>query len=353
MIPKDCIETTRPKRNIPDAVETIIIKHVSGGKSYIHFKSYDQGREIFQGNEYDGIFFDEEAPEDCYSEALIRTMTTQGFTVLSFTPLKGLTPLVLNFLENSQDTDVKYPKHVTNITWWDVPHLEQKEIEQMLAATPPQLRDARSRGIPTVGSGLIYPLDLKSITVDDFKVPPHWQRLYALDVGWNATAAVWGAWDRENDVIYIYSDYKKGGMEGEDMPLVHAAAIKARGEWMNGVIDPAARGRSQVDGEKLFVTYKRHGLKIRPANNGVESGIFAVWERMSTGRLKIFASCGGLLRELSLYHRDEKGQIVKKNDHELDCLRYLCAADSHCWSYPQKEDRGKVIPLHGSMAACT
>jgi len=348
MIPKDCILETKSKRNIPDAVETIRIKHKSGGVSTIVFKSYDQGREIFQGNEYDGIFFDEEAPLDCYSEAMIRTMTTGGFTVLTFTPLRGLTDLVISFLENSQDSDVKYPKHVTNITWWDVPHLKPEEIEQMLAATPPQLRDARSKGVPTVGTGLIYPVALENITVDDFQIPKHWMRHNGMDVGWSATSCVFGAWDKDNDIIYIYSEHKQGQAE----PIIHAKAIKARGEWIKTSIDPASRGRSQIDGENLYNLYQKEGLKLIPANNAVESGIFTMWERMTTGRLKIFKSCTGILRELSLYHRDENGKIVKKNDHLLDSSRYLLNAEQSCWSYPQApSNQQKVVDIRQYMNA--
>ena len=313
MLPKDCLIDTKSKRNIPDAVESIRVKHVTGGVSTISFKSYDQGREIFQGNEYDGIFFDEEAPLDVYSEALIRTMTTGGFTVLTFTPLSGLTDLVVNFLENSQETDTKYPKHVTNITWWDVPHLSAEDIEQMLAATPPQLRDARSKGEPTVGSGRIYPISSEHYIVDDFQVPKYWRKAYGFDIGWNNTAAVFGAWDETNDIIYIYSEYK----QGESQPVVHASAIKARGEWLKGVIDPAARGRSQIDGTTIFSLYKQEGLKLYLANNAVEAGIYEVWDRLNTGRLKIFKSCTAIQKEFNLYIRDEKGKIVKKNDHCL------------------------------------
>jgi phage terminase large subunit-like protein len=348
LLPKDTILDTKSKRNIPDAVEIIHVKHISGGTSYIFFKSYDQGREIFQGNEYDGVLFDEEPPEDVYGEAIIRTMTTKGFTVLTFTPLKGTTPLVLNFLENSQETDVKFPKHVTIITWWDVPHLTAEDIEQMLAATPPQLRDARSKGIPTIGSGQVWPLPPENFVVDDFKIPAHWMRLYALDVGWRITAALWGAWDRDNDIIYLYSEHK----QGEASPVVHASAIKSRGEWIKGVIDPAARGRSQIDGENLFVLYRKEGLKIAIANNSVETGVFAVWERLISGRLKVFRSLTQFLREHALYRRDEKGKIVKENDHLQDNCRYICMAEPSLWSYPAKpEDKNKVVQISNYMAA--
>lgn len=350
MIPKDCIVETKSKRNIPDGVETIRIRHITGGISSITFKSYDQGREIFQGNEYDGVFFDEEAPLDCYSEALIRTMTTGGFTVLTFTPLSGLTDLVSNFLDNSQETDVKYPKHITNITWWDVPHLKETDIAQMLAATPPALRDARSKGEPTVGAGRIYPVDMSKIVVDDFKIPKHWTKAYGMDVGWNNTAVVFGSWDRDNDVVYIYSEHRQGEVE----PIIHAKAIKARGTWLRGVIDPASRGRSQIDGNNLFQLYKKEGLNIYPADNAVEAGIYEIWQRLSTGRLKIFSSCTNLIKEFSLYHRDTKGKIVKKNDHCLDSLRYLCMSmNSTIWQYPSdSRQKDKVVDMSQYMRAC-
>jgi phage terminase large subunit-like protein len=225
MLPKDLIVDTRPKRNIPDAYELIHVRHVSGGTSTIQLKSYDQGRQIFQGQVFDGVFLDEEVSQDVYSEALIRTMTSGGFTVLTFTPLSGLTDLVLSFIESDQFSDSQYPKFVTNCTWWDVPHLKPEEIDQMLAATPPQLREARSKGIPTAGSGRIYPIDINNVTVADFQIPKFWQKAYALDVGWQATAAIFGAWDKENDVVYLYSEHKQGEAE----PVIHAKAIKSRG----------------------------------------------------------------------------------------------------------------------------
>ena len=349
MMPKVQILDYKTRRNVPDSVEFVRIKHISGGISTIFFKTYEQGRITWQGTEVDFIWGDEEMPQDIYGEALIRLMTTKGRILLTFTPLQGITDLVDNFLQNDQFSGVKFPKHVTVCGWKDVPHITEEEKEQMLAATPPQLREARSNGVPTVGSGLIYPVDLENIKVDDFKIPLHWMKAYGMDVGWNNTAALFGAWDRDNDIIYLYSEHKQGEAE----PNIHAKAIKARGTWMKGTIDPAARGRSQIDGENLFVLYRKEGLKIYPADNAVEAGIFEVWQRLTTGRLKIFKSCSGLLREFSLYHRDENGKIVKKHDHLLDAGRYLMLADKSLWSYPQAENkRSNVVPLKNYMGAC-
>ncbi len=350
MLPKDTIIEYKSRRNVPDAIETIRIKHVTGGVSTLVLKTYEQGRATWQGTEVDLIWVDEECPQAVYGEALIRLMTTQGSILTTFTPLNGLTELVLGFLDNSQDTDAEFPKYVQVVAWSDVPHITEEMKKKMLDATPPQLREARAQGIPTVGEGLVYPVDPKYIVVDDFKIPLHYKKLYGMDVGWNNTAAVWGAWDIDNDVIYVYSEHKQGQAE----PLIHAQAIKARGEWIRGEIDPAARGRSQIDGESLFNLYRSAGLKIYPADNSVEAGIFKVWERLTTGRLKIFSSCSGVLRELSLYHRDDKGKIVKKNDHLLDALRYMINAEPNAWSYPKRQnDRQKLIKMQNYMNACT
>lgn len=204
-------------------------------------------------------------------------------------------------------------------TWDDAPHLTASQKEKLWASIPPYQRDARSKGIPQLGSGAIYPVPESDILCDPLEsIPKHWPRCYSLDVGWKRTAATWLAFDRDNGTVYLTSEYYRGEAE----PAVHAAAIKARGEWIPGVIDPNARGRSQVDGQQLMVMYTDLGLSLTPAQNAVESGIYEVWERASTGRLKVSRLMQNWRAEYRIYRRDEKGRIVKQNDHLMDCTRY-------------------------------
>lgn len=314
LIRKDCIIHTTPKSGIPNAVDQIFVKHKSGGTSSIQFQSYDQGREVFQATERDIVWFDEEPPIDIYGEGLVRTMTTQGIVISTFTPLKGMTETVLSLQKKAADGHGV----IISLTWDDVPHLSEEDKAGLLAALPPHQRDARSKGIPRLGSGAIYPVAEEDIIIPDMEIPVHWKRWYGMDVGWNNTAACWFAYDGDNDVMYVTSDYKRGHLE----PSVHAASIRARGDWMRGVIDPASRGRSQSDGSQLINIYTEQGLDLQFADNGVESGIFEVYERMTTGRLKIFKSCQMLIDELRLYRRDDKGRVVKENDHIMDAMRY-------------------------------
>jgi hypothetical protein len=189
----------------------------------------------------------------------------------------------------------------------------------LLESTQPHLRDARSKGTPSLGAGAIYPVPLSEILCDPFQIPPYWPRCYMLDVGWNRTAALWGALDRTTDCWYAYTEHYRGQAE----PSTHATAIRARGEWIPGGIDPAARGRSQADGKRLMVTYTHLGLKLTPAINAVDAGIYDVWMRLTTGRLKIFRTLQNWQAEYRLYRRDEKGAIVEQHDHLMDTTRYL------------------------------
>ncbi len=210
-------------------------------------------------------------------------------------------------------------RHCTQIEWDDVPHLHDEEKKSLWESIPPYQRDARAKGIPVLGSGVIYPVPESAFVVNPCELPNYWPRAYALDVGWNVTASVWGAWDRQDDCVYIYSEHYRGQVE----PSVHADAIKMRGAWIWGAIDPASSASNQKDGTQLIQEYAKLGLNLVPADNTVEAGIHATYRRLSTGRLKIFRSCPNLLGELRIYRRDEKGKIIKEKDHCCDALRYL------------------------------
>ena len=169
-----------------------------------------------------------------------------------------------------------------------------------------------------MGSGAVYPITLDQFVVDPFEIPEHFKRLYAMDVGWNRTSALWFAIDPNSGLVYIYDEH----YIGEQPPASHAMSIRSRGEWIPGVIDPASRGRAQGDGSQLMQTYKELGLKIVKANNDVEGGIQAVWNLLSSGKIRVFSHLHNFAKEYVLYRRDEKGRIIKEKDHLMDCLKY-------------------------------
>jgi phage terminase large subunit-like protein len=321
MIPGDLIIHVSNKQGLANAVDTVYVRHASGGRSVLGFKSYEQGRESWQGTAKHLIWLDEEPDLDVYIEALLRTATTGGILILTFTPLLGMSDVVKSFVE-PEDDSAKDVKHVTTATWDDAPHLTKEAKTALLASIPPYQRDARTKGVPQLGVGAIYPLAESDIVVPRFEIPVHWPRAFGMDVGWKATAAVWIALDRQNNIAYLCHEYKRGNAE----PVIHAEGIKAPGRWIPGVIDPACLGASQIDGRNLMDMYRALGLSLEPAVNAVESGIYIVWELLSTGRLKVFDDCKQWFSEFRKYHRDEKGKVVKADDHLLDATRYLCVS---------------------------
>ena len=346
LIPKEKIGRYWALSGVPQGVDTVEIKHISGGMSTLGFKNYQQQLSAFYGTSMDVIWLDEICPADIYNECLIRTMTTDGIVFVTFTPLEGLTPLVVNFFSkakllagskpllgvSAEQTDEdgidsrlanrKTAKAIVTAGWDDAPWLTEEAKARMLDDTPPHLRAARSKGEPSMGSGNIYPIPLSDILIKPFEIPPYYERICGFDVGWNNTAAVWVARNPDTGVCYMYDEYLRGGEE----PAIHASAVKSRGTWIPVMIDPASRGRSQVDGRKLMDMYRSEDLLLYPANNEVESGILNVWNHLSTGKLKIFETLPKFQREYTLYRRDLNGKVIKENDHLLDALRYAMNA---------------------------
>ena len=331
MIPKEDIGKKTMKAGIADAIDTTYIKHYTDGAhdgwSKIGLKSYEQGRDGFQGTKKQVIWLDEE-PKDysIFTECLTRTMddNNPGIIYCTFTPLFGLSDVVLSFLPDGKLPENNEPpgephKFVLQVDWEEVPHLNEEQKREILASYSPHERDARSKGVPSLGAGAIYPYAESSITVEPFEIPIWWPKVYSLDVGWNRTAAIWGARDPDSRQIYLYSEH----YEGQAAPAVHASAIKARGSWVPGVIDPRSDTRSQSDGTRLIDLYLEEGLDLMPADNSVSAGIFKVGQMLESGQLKVFNTLKNWLSEYRVYRRDENGKIIKKNDHLLDATRYL------------------------------
>lgn len=99
MIPGDALLDHSRRQGVPDALDSVMVHHKDGGVSTLGFKSYDQGREKWQSETLDGVWFDEEPPLDIYMEGLTRTNATGGIVFLTFTPLLGMSDVVSMFME--------------------------------------------------------------------------------------------------------------------------------------------------------------------------------------------------------------------------------------------------------------
>lgn len=229
-------------------------------------------------------------------------------------------------------------KFIVNLTWDDVPHLSEEDKQQLLSSYLPHERDARSKGLPQLGAGAIYPVVEDDILVDPFRLPEHWPRAAGMDVGWKKTACIWGAYDPKSDIWYLYSEYYKGYAE----PAVHADGIKSRGKYMPIAVDCHSDRHSEAGAQSLLSIYEGFGLNVCKANNGagtVEPSILDVYQRLSSGRLKVFTHLNNWRSEFRVYRRDLNGRIVKENDHLMDATRYLIMTGSNIMEIPPAEER--------------
>jgi len=250
--------------------------------------------------------------------------------------------------------EISPSKYTVHATWDDAPHLDAKTKRELWDSTPPYLRDARAKGIPSLGAGAIYPIPWDEVSCEPFPIPVHWKRGYGMDVGWNYTAAFWLAEDPVDGVLYGYAEYKAR----KALPLIHATAIKTRGEWITGAIDPASRGRNQKDGTRLFNDYIQQGLHLTLANNEVDAGLDFIWSLLSIGRLKLFRTLTETEKEYRMYRRErvmgkfevETAQVVKKNDHLMDSKRYAVRTFEKIGAVRPAADRDQITDFTPSDA---
>lgn len=322
-IPGKSLVGTVAARGVADLVDTVTVRHTSGGLSRIMLKTYEKGREKWQGETLDYVWFDEEPPSDIYTEGLTRTNATGGFVFLTFTPLLGMSDVVMRFLSTTRDEGA-VDRSVTTMTIDDAPHYTPEQRRQIIASYPAHEREARAKGIPTLGSGRVFPVAEDKIAVESFEIPKHWAQIGGIDFGWDhPTAGVKLAWDRDTDTVYVAAAYRVR----EATPLIHAAALK---EWGNLTWAWPHDGlqHDKGSGEQLAEQYRKHGLTLtveratfQDGSNGVEAGVMDMLDRMETGRLKVFRHLSEWLEEFRLYHRED-GKIVKERDDLLSATRY-------------------------------
>jgi hypothetical protein len=216
-------------------------------------------------------------------------------------------------------------KHVTMMTLDDAEHYTPAQRKAIIDGLPEHEREARTKGLPALGSGLVFPVTDASIECDPIAIPDHWPRGNGLDFGYNHPfGSVSCAWDRDADRIYVAAEYR----EEKQGPIIHSAAIKPWGDWIpcfwphdghqhdKGGSNEALAGQYGAQGLTMHADHATH----EEGGYGTEAGITEMLERMNTGRLKVFKSLGMWFAEKRGYHR-KNGLIVKERDDLMSATR--------------------------------
>jgi hypothetical protein len=216
-------------------------------------------------------------------------------------------------------------RSIVRMTIDDAEHYTEEQRAAIIASYPAHEREARIKGIPSLGSGRVFPISEESIVIDPVPISREWARINGLDFGWDHPfGAASLAWDRDADVIYVVATYRAK----EQTPVLHAAAIKPWGDWIPCAWPHDGYQHDKGSGDQLAGLYRDQGLNMmaehathEEGGNGVEAGIMEMLDRMQTGRLKVFRHLEDWLSEFRLYHRED-GKIVKEREDVMSATRY-------------------------------
>jgi len=344
MLRRSCLGKVTRKAGVPDAYESITIKG-RYGDSKIWLMAYEQGWQKFQGIRFDGAWTDEEPPQDVWSQLIRGTISkTDSVIMLTMTPEEGVTEVVAGFLN-----DIKPGQGLVTATWDDAKHnddtekhkvgdthLTDKRKSELLLQIPKHQREMRSKGIPFMGSGLVFPVSEDDFVIEPIKIHSHWAQLIGVDFGIDHPfAAARLCWDRDDDCIYLTHEYRISGKN----PPVHCEAINHWGAWQPVMWPHDGIVRDKGSGIPLAKQYKRTsenpgGLKMHyekfsnpsdqkegQGGQGVEVGLTEMLTYLEAGKFKVFNTCTGFLEERRMYHRKD-GVLVKIRDDIISATRY-------------------------------
>ena len=328
-------------------IDFIVVRSEVGGLSKIGFRTYDQGREKFQGASLDYVWFDEEPPYDIYQECRMRVLDKCGEIFGTMTPLKGLT-WVYNqiYLNENNDNEVWYEQ----MEWADNPYLSKDEIENMTKNMSQDEIESRRYGKFRASSGLVYPeFDENVNVIEPFDIPKEWQDTISIDPGLhNPLSAHFYCVDFDGNVYVVAEHY-----EAEKDVTYHANKIKEiadilgwkrdRSGKLIALIDPAASQKTLSSEKTVVELFNDNGILVNTkVNKDMFSGIAVVKSYLKNAegrsRLFIFKNCVNLIREIKSYWWGDGDNPIKKDDHALDELRYYLMTKPKNIFHPKKSE---------------
>ena len=344
-IPRDCIVMDTMRNDGANCIGCEI-KHKSGGKSYLLFANYTQEVRQLQGFKLNLAVFDEQPPDDFFSEMVTRTATTQGKVLCSFTPLKGLNGLVSKFWNKEEGYNY------IRVSWDDVPEYDPWGHPFLLKETRRQLerdylpheREARMAGKPVMGKGAVFQISnwptYKTGEID-FTRMPNIHRVIALDLGLvnDKTVISLMYWEPYERTAYLHKQIVVQGVE-EAVPTQYINHLLRPEVFGTPIVLPAdanTSGRYTMSSSSIRELFESYELNVYekaimnpPDSEGRVSnhksyGINQMRQMLEVGSLMVNENCINFLSEAQNYYVDEQGRFSDPDDC-IDSARYAILA---------------------------
>jgi phage terminase large subunit-like protein len=340
-IPRDCIRFETMRNDGANCIG-VEIKHVSGSNSYLLFANYTQEVRQMQGFKLNLAVFDEQPPDDFFSEIVTRTATTQGQVLCSFTPLKGLNGLVSKFWNHEEGYE-----HI-RVSWDDVPEYDPWGEPFLLMSTRLQLerdylpheRDARRNGVPVMGKGAVFQIRNWPTykTGDfDFRNTQGIERIIALDLGLvnDKTVISLMYWHPYEQEAWLHHQIVVTGME-EANPTNYINHLMRPEVFGTPIVLPAdatTQGRYTMSALSIRQLFEQYELNVHPEpimnpaddqgrrTNHKSFGINVMRQMLELGTLHVNENCTHFLKEAQNYFVDTHGRFSDPDD-AIDSARY-------------------------------
>jgi hypothetical protein len=332
----------------------IAVKWTLKNGSVFDILSHEQNTEQFEGWKGHVAWFDEPPPRDKYIATLRGLVDFRGRNWLTLTPLTQ--PWIYDEIYTNTD---KERVHCVTVDMRDNPHLPEDAIAEFEKSLTEEEKEARLHGRFLHLSGLVYKEFNPNVhIIDDFPIPPLWTRYFAIDPHERTpTAVMWLAVDPKGNK-YIYDElwlanmdlraisYAIQAQEGEDKPRVRLidphndkdnliqGGFNVRKELMKyGIFCERANSDTQLGKSRirkdLMVTYNNFTKQVQPT-------------------LRVLRRCTQTIYEFQHYLWDDykrnkeehgiKDQVRKKDDHFMDCLRYIYNFDPRFFTIEDDEE---------------
>ena len=301
--------------------------------------THEQSTEQFEGWRGHVAWFDEPPPRDKYVATLRGLVDYSGRHWLTLTPLTQ--PWIYDEIYTAVDKNYTF---VTTVDIRENTYLTEDAIKEFEASLTSEEREARLHGRFLHLTGLIYKeFDAQIHVIDPPVIKPHWSKYMAIDPHERTpTAVLWLAVD-EKENHYLYDELWLKDMDVKQM----AEAIQVQegtNKALIKLIDPHAdKDNVAAGGFNVRKELMRHGVFCQRANSDPMLGKarirqaltprYSALTQRSTPQLHVSKYCSQTIYEFQHYIWDEyrrnkeefsaKEVAKKKNDHFMDCLRYI------------------------------
>lgn len=306
----------------------------------IIFKSYEQGREKFQGTGVRLIWFDEEPPRDIYEECFVRQEAGQQLDIImTMTPVKGMTWVYDDIYLASDNHDV----FVSTAGWNDNPWLTESQKQQMSRGLSDAALQVRRDGKFVKRVGLVcawwdrqrhlkhYVRSIEQVRTDaDVLIMPDWTWFEVLDPGFSDPAAWLLIGVDQDGNVHVVDGFREKQLQPEQIVQrrnIKVAQLNIRAGW------------SDVDNEERTAELGRHGMRLQPVVKTAKT--HASWDEALAEKLAEYGTIQPGTGQPRLFISDELVQMNEKGKTENWLVQEV---ENLVWLNIVKKDGEQIIP---------